>query len=74
MLRLAYSERRAVLCFHSVRITDYPEMGLGGNPVVTITPDAEYLFTYAEGSDNVHARTWWRWPLARPRDLACLSQ
>src|ERR1700741_2901672 len=39
----------------SIRIRDYPTMGLGGNPVVTITPDAEYRFTYAEGSDRVHA-------------------
>jgi hypothetical protein len=39
----------------SIRIRDYAWGGLGGNPVVTITPDAEYRFTYAEGSDRVHA-------------------
>lgn len=39
----------------SIRIRDYAWGGLGANPVVTITPDAEYRFTYAEGSDLVHA-------------------
>jgi hypothetical protein len=39
----------------SIRIRDLIAGGLGGNPVVTITPDAEYRFTYAEGSDRVHA-------------------
>ena len=39
----------------SIRIRDYAWGGLGGNPVVSITPDAEYRFTYAEGSDHVHA-------------------
>lgn len=39
----------------SIRIKDRTEYGLGGNPVVTITPDAEYRFTYAEASDVVHA-------------------
>lgn len=39
----------------SIRILDYPRLPLGGNPVVSIPPDAEYRFTYAEGSDRVHA-------------------
>ncbi len=39
----------------SIRIRDVPQLGLGGNPTVTITPDAEYRFTYAEDSDRVHA-------------------
>jgi hypothetical protein len=39
----------------SVRIRDYPQLGLGGNPVVTVPLDAEYRFTFEEGSDVVHA-------------------
>lgn len=39
----------------SIRIYDYAWGPLGPNPVVTIAPDAEYRFTYAEGSDTVHA-------------------
>jgi hypothetical protein len=39
----------------SIRIRDYPQYGLGGNPVVTVPLDAEYRFTFEEGSDVVHA-------------------
>jgi len=39
----------------SVRIRDYPQFGLGGNPVVTVPLDAQYRFTFEEGSDVVHA-------------------
>jgi hypothetical protein len=38
----------------SVRIRDYPQFGLGGNPVVTVPLDAEYRFTFEEGNDVVH--------------------
>lgn len=39
----------------SVRIRDYPKFGLGGNAIVTVPLDAEYRFTFKEGSDVVHA-------------------
>jgi hypothetical protein len=39
----------------SIRIRDICGGGLGANPVVAIPPDAEYRFTYEEGSDRTHA-------------------
>ena len=39
----------------SIRICDYEGPGLGPSAGVSMGPDAEYRFGFAEGSDRVHA-------------------